>query len=382
MQAYIRARYYWASINNIDTRCWTIKRLTMTTKRFIPSLQAFRGFAIINIVAIHAIEFIFFFAGTADIIPKTDLTFFAWGESILLHDSTLYFTFISAILFSLILAERGYTNFFKSKVTNVVLPYLFFTCIMTWRNWDGGGSLTIFEGSLLEFTALVGKNLLTGGAIFYFWYIPVLFVLYLATPIFAKLLTIKKAGWLVVLLIVAPLVCSRAFPDITWTNFVYFLGAYMLGMWVGANYQKTIKLIDRYLLLVALVALGSTGVLVVLFYLESPKWGIITFTESAWYVQKIAIAGLVILLFERTLKSVPKWLDILGNYAFSIYFLHAYLLFEMYGVMATTIAVPTSIPFILALALLNVVLVIAISVVITFVLKSLLGKYSRSIIGT
>ncbi len=353
----------------------------MATKKFIPSLHAFRGFAIINIVAIHAIEFIFFFAGTAETIKKPDLTAFAWGESILFHDSTLYFTFISAILFSLILADRGYVHFFKSKLTNVVLPYLFFTCIVTWRSWGLDG-LTIFDGSLLEFMALVGKNLYTGGAIFSFWYIPVLFVLYLATPIFSKLLTIKKAKWLVVLLILAPLVCSRAWPDITWTNFAYFLGAYMLGMVVGANYRKTIELTERYLLLVALMAIASTAVLVGLFYLESPKWGIIIFTESAWYVQKIAIAGLVILLFERTLNSVPKWLDVLGNYAFSIYFLHAYLLFEMYTVMAKIMTAPTSLPIILALAILNVVLVIAISVVITYALKLLLGKYSRSIVGT
>ncbi|WP_114326339.1 acyltransferase family protein [Candidatus Colwellia aromaticivorans] len=354
----------------------------MITKKYIPSLHAFRGFAIINIVAIHAIEFIFFFAGTAETTPKPDLTPFAWGESILFHDSTLYFTFISAILFSLILAERGYANFFKSKLTNVFLPYLFFTSIVTWRNWGMDGTLTIFDGSLMEFTTLVGKNLITGGAIFSFWYIPVLFVLYLATPIFAKLLTIKKVKWVVVLLILAPLVCSRAWPDITWTNFAYFLGAYMLGMVVGANYRKTIELTERYLFLVALMTVASTAVLVGLFYLESPKWGVIIFTESAWYVQKIAIAGLVILLFERTMSSVPKWLDVLGNYAFSIYFLHGYLLFEMYEVMAKIITAPTSLSIILPLAILNVVLVISISVLITYAFKLLLGKYSRSIVGT
>ncbi len=156
----------------------------------------------------------------------------------------------------------------------------------------------------------------------------------------------------------------------------------MLGMVVGANYRKTIELTERYVLLVALMAAASTSVLVGLFYLESPKWGMIIFTESAWYVQKIAIAGLVILLFERTMIGVPKWLDVLGTYAFSIYFLHAYLLFEMYDVMAKIISAPTSLPIILALAILNVVLVIAISVVITYALKLLLGKYSRSIVGT
>jgi len=155
----------------------------------------------------------------------------------------------------------------------------------------------------------------------------------------------------------------------------------MLGMVVGANYRRTIKLTERYLLLVVVTALASTAALFGLFYLESPKLGIIAFDESAWYVQKTAIAALVLLLFERIMTKVPKWLDILGNYAFSIYFLHAYLLFEMYDLMEKTITPPTSLPIILALAILNVVLVLAFSVIITSLCKFILGKYSRRIVG-
>ncbi|MFT5520827.1 MAG: hypothetical protein ACI9IA_001424, partial [Enterobacterales bacterium] len=267
------------------------------TKSFNHSIHAFRGFAIINIVAIHAIEFFFFYVGTGENPPETALKVMAWGESILFHDSTLYFTFISGMLFSMILIDRGYLRFFRSKLMYVVLPYLFFTALITWRNWNNDGFIVYFEGSTLDFIALVAKNFITGGAIFSFWYIPVLLVLYIATPVLAKLMTISNAKWLIALLIMAPLLCSRAWPDVTWTNFAYFLGAYMLGIVVGANYSKTIELIERYLLSFVLVAIGSTLVLVGLFYIESPKWGIITFTESAWYIQKIAISALVILLF-------------------------------------------------------------------------------------
>lgn len=352
------------------------------TKPFINSIHAFRGFAIINIVAIHAIEFIFFFAGTATNTPKTDLTAYSWGESILFHDSTLYFTFISGILFSMILAERGYFRFFKSKLVYVVLPYLFFTCLFTWRNWGFDGTLTLFSGSPLDFLLLVANNFITGDAIFSFWYIPVLVVLYIATPVLAKLITVDKSKWLVTILILAPLVCSRAWPDITWTNFVYFLGAYLLGMIVGTNYRKTIELIEHYFLWFVLVAIVSTIILVGLFYLDSPKWGIITFSESAWYIQKVAISALVIFVFERTISKVPKWLDVLGNYAFSIYFLHAYLLFEMYRVMENVIAAPINLALILALAILNVILVIALSTMITYICKFIFGRWSRYIVGT
>ena len=354
-------------------------------KHFVNSLHAFRGFAIVNIVAIHAIEFIFFFANSTPSTPKPNLIPYAWSESILFHDSTLYFTLISGILFSMVLAERGYSSFFKSKLRYVVLPYVFFTCIVTYRNWGFDGSLTLFDGSLLEYLSLVANNLLTGAAIFSFWYIPVLLVLYIATPALAKLIALEKTKWLVILIILAPLVCSRAWPDVTWTNYVYFLGAYTLGIVVGKSYTKTIEIIARYFQWFILVVIGTTATLYGLFYLESPTWGIVIFTESAWYIQKIALAGLVLLFFERALntisKTIPKFLDILGNYAFAIYFLHAYLLFEMYNVMNKIMVAPNSVPIILTLAFLNLVTVILLSILITYACKLILGKWSRYILG-
>ena len=141
--------------------------------QYFASLHAFRGFAIINIVAIHAIEFIFHFTSTAQV--KANLTAYAWTESILLHDSTLYFTFISGILFSLVLVDRGYVRFYKSKLINVFLPYLFFTVFITWRGWRlANDSPSYFDAGFLNFLNAVSKNLITGGAIFSFWYIPVL----------------------------------------------------------------------------------------------------------------------------------------------------------------------------------------------------------------
>ncbi|WP_260679360.1 acyltransferase family protein [Thalassomonas sp. M1454] len=344
-------------------------------------MHAFRAFAIVNITAIHAIEFVFFFAETSEHPAKPNLTPFAWGESILLHDSTLYFTIISGMLFSMVLVDRGYASFFKSKLAYVIAPYLFFTTLITWRGWGLDGTLKMFDGDLLNFLTLVFNNFFTGAAIFSFWYIPVLLVLYVLTPALAKIVKLEWGKWLFIPILLAPLVCSRAWPDVTWTNFVYFLGAYMLGIIAGINYKKTIAVIERYLLLLALVAIGSTAALVGLFYLDSPKWGIITFTESAWYIQKIAFSALVILLFERTIHYIPKWLDLLGNYAFAIYFLHAYLLFEMYAVMEKLMDVPISLPIILTLALLNVGLVILFSLIITYICKLILGKWSRYFVG-
>jgi hypothetical protein len=82
------------------------------------------AFAIINIVAIHAFEFIFYMAGTVENGSEEALGYLAWADGILLHDSTLYFTFISGILFSMILAKRVIRGF---RHQNLIMWY-FPTC--------------------------------------------------------------------------------------------------------------------------------------------------------------------------------------------------------------------------------------------------------------
>ncbi len=355
----------------------------MTAKReFNQPLHAFRGFAILNIVVIHAFGFVFYLAESMQNPAESALMVLDWVNSILFHDSTLYFAFISGILFSMVLQDRGYKRFFKSKLAYVGMPYLFFTLLFTWRNWPfDGGAAVYFDGTALEFLQLVGMNFLTGGAIFTLWYIPVLLVLYIATPLFARLLSIEGAKWLNVAIVLSPLIISRVWPAISWTNYAYFLGAYLLGMYTGANYGSVIELVRRHAVLFVAAAIGTTAILVALFASEGPAWGIVRFTESAWYLQKIAISGLVLLWFERSITTVPKWLDMLGNYAFSIYFLHGYLLFEFYALMERTGLVLESVPVIIFWAIATYIAVIATSVLITFTAKKALGGKSRYFLG-
>ena len=351
-------------------------------QEFNQPIHAFRGFALLNIVVIHAFGFVFYLAESMDNPAESVLKVLNWMNSILFHDATLYFAFISGILFSMILQERGYVRFFKSKFNYVVLPYLFFTALFTWRAWPlDGGAAVIFDGTMLEFLQASGKNLLTGGAVFTLWYIPVLLVLYIATPVFAKLLETKGAKWLNVVIMLSPLIISRVWPAISWTNFAYFLGAYLLGMYTGANYRLVIETVRRHVVLFIAIAIGATAILVALFISDDPGWGVIRFSESAWYVQKIAISGLVLLWFERSITTVPKWLDVLGNYAFAIYFLHGYLLFEMYSVMERTGLVLENGALILFWAIVTYVGVIAASILIAFAAKTAFGGRSRYFMG-
>lgn len=92
---------------------------------FLGYLHTFRGFAIINIVFIHCVVAAFLAVDQMDVHPIP-----IWNE-LLFHDSTLYFSFISGLLFTAILQKRGYNKFYLSKARNVILPYAFLTLLIT-----------------------------------------------------------------------------------------------------------------------------------------------------------------------------------------------------------------------------------------------------------
>jgi surface polysaccharide O-acyltransferase-like enzyme len=91
---------------------------------FLGYLHSFRGFAIINIVFIHAFGYALYEFNNQSIDLKSP---YSIGNELLFHNSTIYFAVISGILFSVVLKSKGYKRFYSNKFKNVLLPYLFLT---------------------------------------------------------------------------------------------------------------------------------------------------------------------------------------------------------------------------------------------------------------
>ncbi|MBT8449983.1 MAG: acyltransferase [Gammaproteobacteria bacterium] len=348
---------------------------------FNHALHAFRGFAIINITAIHV------FAWPAYIIRENGYTvapifgIFDWVIGTLLHDSTLYFTFISGILFPIILKGKGYPRFFESKFKYVFLPYLVFTTVFTILSAfspDSAASASVIE-QVLNFIGKLSLNLLTGNALWIYWYIPILLVLYALTPLLEKLPNMRAGKMISAIIIMLPLVASRVWPEVSWTNYVYFLGAYLLGLIVGQNYDKTLELINQYWVLLLIIAVLTT---LQFFTLPNPiTYGFINLNESFWYVQKIAMAALALLWLEKNIKEVPRWLDLLARYAFALYFLHVAVIMMYFGIFhAMGLSLGDNMTLAISL-LVSYPLIMAVCVGLIFIAKTIFGKYSRSIIG-
>ncbi len=301
----------------------------------------------------------------------------------LFHGSTIYFALISGLLFSLILRERGWRKFFNSKLLHVVAPYAFINLIFILAFWPMIAEWLTSEGRSTNLITFYLQALVSGSLMTQFWYIPVLVVLYIATPAFDFLIQRRRLIWGAILIALVPLVVSRTiFPNLlSGQTIIYFAGAYTLGMLMGTHYEVVQELIRRYLRAFWVAAVGCSLVICLLYLNETEATGIFSVSESLYYVQKVAMAGLVLHYFARNEASLPKWLSVLGTYAFAIYFLH--LFFVNIGSEVVVRATQGSANALTASGggLFILLSSIGLSLLLAWIFKKLFRKYSRMLVG-
>ncbi|HSY61969.1 MAG TPA: acyltransferase [Cytophaga sp.] len=355
----------------------------MITKRsanFLSYLHSFRGFAIINIVAGHAVSAMYLAAyhkyNWSDPILITNEIFF--------NHCTLYFTLISGLLFSSVLKEKSYNNFFTNKILYVFLPYLFFTLLYSVVKFQRYNF--IYIDRIEHVFKNLPTNMVFGGANFVLWYIPVLFGLYILTPLFNFLLRHKKqTAILIWLIILIPLVSSgMKFPTIYGLiigKIIYFSGAYVLGMYWGANLEENINWLKDQLIYILVCAVVSTSVLYCLHYYDIDKMAEIHVQDSVYYIQKICLAIIAIIFFKQSGNKQPTWLTKVAADSTPIYFIHGAIVFSFASLFLFKMndVYTTFNVFIGAIGLLF--LTIALSMLITFLIKKIFRKKSRMIIG-
>jgi len=350
---------------------------TRVRPAFIPELHAFRGFAIINIAAIHCWVEAIHFLGRGPAWPGD--RYLAAVNEALFHGSTLYFALISGLLYSAVLRDHAWPTFFRRKLTNVVVPYVIFTTALTAMNWpppDGSG------GDLSGFAVRVVAHLLNGSAMYHLWYIPVLVLLYLSTPLIAVILEHAKAKWLIYPLMLVPLVSPRVWPQFSWITYLYFLGAYCVGIYLGRSYAAKMELVVKWKTPILATAIVMTALLVYAYIIGWSTIAGLPFRESLFYLQKISIAVLILVLLRAQGEGSPRVLDPLATYAFTIYFLHALLIY-WFRVGLNGLDLPS--PGLAGTVLWGgafLVASVALSVIFAVIVRRVLGKWSRPLIGT
>jgi len=346
---------------------------------YLSYLHGFRGIAILAIIGAHAWSVLGSF-GAQQNDPD-----YIWLYSVtetLFHGATLFFALISGILYSRVLRGKSWGTFFRNKGANVILPYALLTILLTALSWPQYLEYGKANGITFFFPGELSKNLVFGQVQTHLWYIPVLAVLFLSTPLLDLLLKPGR-GIGLLLLGVMPLVVSRTpFPQLlSWQTIVFFLGAYAFGMYLGDRLEAMLAFVQRHLAALLALLLAFTVANFLLFRWEYAASGFTSLHQSVVYSQKMLAALLILFALHAHETRLPKALMTLGTYAFSLYFLHftfIWLLCEVFvkqvpdaGMLGITLA-----------GFAIYVLSIALSLLLSMAIRRLLGRYSRYLIGT
>lgn len=296
--------------------------------RFLGDIHRLRGVAILLIVATHCL---YFFHWTDH--PQLQN---ALGD--LLDNSTLLFVFISGYLFLHGSGSFSYPRYLLTKLRNVILPFALASlpAIALELRHD---SLAFAAPALhdLSLPARIGYLYLYPGAHvnYALWFIPVVAIYYLASPL---LLWVSRRPLRYALLcLLVPLSILMHRPSYAHNHnlalALYFVPAYLLGMGCRQYRPQTLAVLERHLHWFA----AAFGALFVAHLLLSAHHGKYTFTQPFefhgqgaidWsFVQKLLLVPLLCGLAWRWRHLRLTVLDYLADVSFTVFFLHLYVIF-------------------------------------------------------
>ena len=349
-----------------------------SNNRFQGDIHRLRGIAILLIVATHC------------------MAFFSWGghETALefAHDlfdnSTLIFMFISGYLFHHTSADFQYTRYLKVKVRNVVAPYLIAAL-------PGILYVLLFDGAKLHALGLdgypsaekAGFLLVYGGAQLNYalWFIPVICLYYLVSPVLLRVFERPNGYSLLLLLIPVSVLMHR--PTYNHGHNValalYFLSSYAIGMLCSKYHEKVVAVLDRHV-----VILSAASVLAIVAQFMSAHHGNYTVASIAafdhrdgwidWmFIQKVLLTFTLWALMRRTSSLRLPVLDALASASFTVYFLHLYVLYFIASVAQSAGVEIGVLSFCGVL-----VLAVALPVAVAAVVRKIAPRWSRPLIGS
>ena len=353
-------------------------------------IDYFRGVSILLIIAGHAFDLGWTRSGnehSLDSVRTLNVL------SALLTGGTFFFVFISGFLYRHVFYERmAYGDFLRKKAVQVGVPYLILgTAITLFHIQFSGAHVTIYKHG-----AELGENhyvdlavmLATGNMMTAYWYIPFIFVVFLASPLFDAY--IRLANGPKVLILVASLLLAfwvhRPYEGLNpFHSFLYFANIYLFGILFCENREKWMAFLTRRSVLLALAA----GVLAVA-YAEDVVLHKVTDLERTARDGWMPL-GFDLMILQKYLGilffcgALARWghlaarpLVLMAELSFGMYFMHGIVLAAM--THAPSWLSPHSGSSVVDFVAYSLV-AIALSISCVVAIKLVTGRHSRTLIG-
>lgn len=335
----------------------------MIKKEHLNYVHNFRGIAIILIVLNHCLYWRPFDWNGHEALFQF-LLFISKGSS-------AYFVFIAGFLFQYLSHKYTVKKYFYSKVSNVVLPYLIMSIPAIYKAMAEGIAFTEYP-TWLQIIAYYA----TGTHFLFFWFIPMVILIYLLSPLLIKLDQYRYFYYSLPLFFILSVFIQRD-VDIGYHNpfhsLAHYIYYYLLGMAASRYRDKLFSNMQKYWLLYTLL-FGLVIYIDYILYIE--------FLGFLAYVSRYTLACLFILfMLYRFDKQIGKTFHIFAAMSFGIYFLHGYVLSFLWRIGQKFHLIVPPISVNIGYYLLLSVIILGITCLALWVLKKILNTKSRMVVG-
>ncbi len=347
-------------------------------KKFLNSINYFRGIAIIIIVAAHSY-------GIANWNVYKNPTLFEQFFYALNLNGSVFFIFISGFLYNHIFYPKfNYKKFMLKKAKYVLVPYLVCSTIpILYAVFvDSKGSFLLDSLKDKPLLAILWF-LFTGRAVYAYWYIPMIMIVFAISPIINSLIRSKYLSYTILGLIPISMIIHRPIHN---TNpihsLIYFIPVYLLGIYSSIHQKKVYAFLKsnkvKIAILLSAIALGLIQVMV---YNVSGN-----FNKAFWSItvpdvnllQKILLCFLLMSLLDNFENKDIAVMKKTAETSFAIYFIHPFLLKPLTRfVRSLELGIQGNV-FTLVIA---TFFVVATAMAIAYILKFIFKGNSRYIIG-
>lgn len=344
---------------------------------YLNYIHLFRGFAILIIVGIHCR---ISFRWPEESAAKDLLITF-------LDNGTVLFVFIAGFLFQYLKHKFHYRTYLLKKAKYVIIPYilasipaisykLYINAVPEWMPHSIAEQPDIVQ---------VLYMLATGKHLGPFWFIPMITIFYLISPLLNWLDKPIFYKTVFPVLFVAGLFTFRfGYFSNTIDSFIHYLPIYIFGMWAARYRQKLISLrtlpiamlVGLYIVIALLEASGTVYAPKLSSFQDaaSDEYFVFNFAKL-----KVSLLCIIILREFYVLNKRVRVFELLGDYSFGIYFIHLYVITAIEMIMEK---VSPDFRLNIFTFFIYTALVSAITVLLVFIIKKLTGRKSRYFIGS
>lgn len=353
----------------------------MTKKDFLNYIHYFRGLAILFIVGLHACVTL------------------NWGDGlmqrkvlvVLFNNGTVLFVFIAGFLFFHLNKDRfDYKRYLQKKFLYVIIPYLLVSipAIIDKLYFDKIGEHWWMDHGFSERTKVASVFLLlaTGRHMGVFWFIPMISVIYLLSPVILRFAKTQVFLYVAPALMFAGLYNFRfGYYANIWLSLQYFFPVYLFGIWLYR--VKDVLFRRAWWAAVVLISIYAGMCVAEIFEwvpfnetigLRDVKYSVYRFNFNKAKIILLCIGALLVFYINNA-RRMPL-LKTLGDYSFGIFFVHLYVI-QVFRLADKRGIIPLSPPSILTF-ILYFAMVMVITVAIVKVIKMIFKENSRYVIGS